>query len=297
MSELNDVHPYEPYHPLFGCQLKIRRAQVHLSELGNAIEEFVGSKPYESIHDFESEPGHHLARFNIAERPPLWWSPIIGDVVHNLRSALDHLAWQLVIRNGRNPESARSQFPIFTRDPFDLSAHDSPKEAKRARDAWRNQTRGMHRGDIKFLKGLQPYDSPDPVDEHPLARLNQFSNWDKHREFHFPGQVFMDYRFGATMKDVRITLLYLKPRGEALEDGEVIASYGVVATGDDPKLNMNPKIFFDVSFGEGSPLEGLGIKKTLPTLFTHVQDIILAFKERFDNQDFSPPSDIQTSRG
>jgi len=82
----------------------------------------------------------------------------------------------------------------------------------------------------------------------------------------------MNYHFGATMKDVRITLLYLKPRGEALEDGEVIASNGVVATGPNPKLNMNPKVFFDVSFGEGSPLEELGIKQTLPTLFNHVMD-------------------------
>lgn len=290
MSNLKALHPYDPYHQLAGCQLKMRRAQVHLGELGDAIDEFLGSKPYEAIHDFESKPGQHDARFKIGERPPLWWSPIIGDVAHNLRSALDHLAWQLVIRNGRNPESHRSQFPIETLDPFDPGIHGCPDAAKRARDRWKSQTRGIHKADVEFLKRLQPYNGPDLPDEHPLARLNQFSNWDKHREFHFPGQNFMDYRFRASMKDVRITLLYLKPRGEALEDGEVIASYGVVATGPNPKLNMNPKVFLDLSFGKGSPLEGLGIKKTLPALFDHVVDIILEFKDRFDRQDFSPPS-------
>lgn len=92
------------------------------------------------------------------------------------------------------------------------------------------------------------------------------------------------------MRDVRITLLYLKPRGEALKDGEIIARYSVVAAGPKPKLNMNPKVFFDVSFGEGSPLEGLGLKETFPALINHVMDIILEFKERFDFQDFSSPS-------
>lgn len=290
MNDRDAPHPYEPWHPLFGCQLKMRRAHVHLHELDNALEEFIGSKPYDVVYDFESEPDQHLIRFKIWERPELWWSPIIGDIVHNVRSALDHLAWQLVIRNGRNPQGARSQFPIFTRDPFDPTIYRCSKEAKRARVSWKNQTRGMHKADVELLKRLQPYNGPDSPHEHPLARLSQFSNWDKHREFHFPSQVFMDYCFAATMKDVRITLLYLKPRGEALEHGEIIASYSVVATGSKPKVNMNPKVLFDVAFGRGSPLEGLGIKETLPALINHVVDIILDFKERFDYQDFSPPS-------
>jgi hypothetical protein len=268
----------------------MRRAYVHIQDLYNAMETFIGSKPYEDVHDFESQPGQHLVRFKIWERPEPWWSPIIGDIVHNVRSALDHLAWQLVIRNGRNPKSARSQFPIVILDPFDPSVHRCPEAAKRARVSWKNQTRGMHKADIELLKRLQPYNGPDPPNEHPLARLSQFSNWDKHKEFHFPSQVFMDYHFRATMKDVRITLLYLKSRGEALEHDEIIARYGVVATGPNPKLHMNPKGLFDVAFGEGSPLEGLGIKETLPTLINHVMEIILGFKDRFDYQDFSPPS-------
>jgi hypothetical protein len=268
----------------------MRRSHTHFKALDDAIDEFTGRKPYEVVHDFESEPGNQLMRFEIRERPSPAWSPIVGDIVYNVRSALDHLAWQLVIRNERNPRSHRPQFPIFTRDPLDPSIYSDPEEAKRARVSWKNQVRGMHKADVELLKRLQPYNGPDSPDDHPLARLNQLSNWDKHREFHFAGQAFMDYRIGVkAMKDVRVKLLYLKSRGEGLKDGDIIARYGVVATGPNPKLDMNLKVFFDVAFGEGSPLEGLGIKETFPTLINHVMDIILEFKDRFTYQDFSPP--------
>ncbi len=290
MNNRNASHPYHPYHQLVGCQLKMVRANEHAKALNDAIDEFTGREPYEIVHDFESESGHHIARFEVRQWPPLWWSPILGDIVQNTRAALDHLAWQLVIRNERNPRSARPQFPIFTRDPFDPGIHDSPKQAEDALKSWKSQTGGMHESDITILKRLQPYDGLDSPDDHPLARLSQLSNWDKHREFHFVAQSFMDYRFGATMKNTRFKLLYLKPRGAMLKDGEPIARYDAVSTGPNPKLDMNLKVFFDVAFGEGSPLEGLGIKETLSAMGLYVSDIIMEFKDRFDNQDFSPPS-------
>jgi hypothetical protein len=64
--------------------------------------------------------------------------------------------------------------------------------------------------------------------------------------------------------------------------------------GPDPKLDMKlklfcEKLFCDIAFGKGSPLEGLAIKQALPALINHAFEIILEFKGRFDRQDFSPP--------
>ncbi len=282
------------HHRLYGCYLKLERAQTHFDALKNAIEEFRGGQPYEIVHNFEPESGHYVAWFEIRERPSPAWSPIIGDIVHNTRSALDHLAWQLVIRNGRNPVSARPQFPIFTRDSFDPSVHDSLKDAKRARVSWKSQTRGMHKGDVEFLKGLQPYNGPSNPGDHPLAQLNQLSNWDKHREFHFASQAFMGYIFSVkeTTRNALVRPLYFKPKGTMLEDGEIIARFDPFAVGPNPKLHMDLKVIFEVAFGERSPLEGLGIKQTLSAIGLYVSNIILEFNERFDKQDFSPPSGI-----
>jgi len=47
----------------------------------------------------------------IREDPPAEWSAIIGDAVHNARSALDHLAFALVEANGGSADE-NTTFPI-----------------------------------------------------------------------------------------------------------------------------------------------------------------------------------------
>ena len=44
-------------------------------------------------------------------KAPIQWSIRAGEFAYNLRSALDHLAWQLVEANGEEP-GGNSQFPI-----------------------------------------------------------------------------------------------------------------------------------------------------------------------------------------
>ena len=44
-------------------------------------------------------------------RADVEWSLILGDLLHNLRSALDHLAWQLVVDGGGTP-SQDTNFPV-----------------------------------------------------------------------------------------------------------------------------------------------------------------------------------------
>jgi hypothetical protein len=188
MSNPNVPHAYHPSHQLVGCQLKMTRAKQHIHALHDAIDEFTGRGPYEIVNDFKPEVSYYACRFKVRERPSLYWSPTLGDIVHNMRSSLDHLAWQLVIRNGRNPNSFRSQFPTFTRDPFDPSVHRCPEAAKRARVSWKSQTRGMPRSDVALIKLLQPYQRGKEAKSDWLARLNDLSNRDKHREFHFAVQ-------------------------------------------------------------------------------------------------------------
>jgi hypothetical protein len=42
---------------------------------------------------------------------------IVGDAVHNMRSALDHLACRLVERHSPGADLDRTAFPIWTDDP------------------------------------------------------------------------------------------------------------------------------------------------------------------------------------
>jgi hypothetical protein len=76
---------------------------VHLEFLNERVKSF--TKDLDS-YEVETKDDWQTAKVFVHGEPvPAVeeWGPIIGDVVHNLRSALDHLVWQLTIANGHTP--------------------------------------------------------------------------------------------------------------------------------------------------------------------------------------------------
>lgn len=265
----------------------MRRSDEHFDALQDSIHEFFGRDPYEVAYDLEPESNQYVVRVKVRERPPPEWSPVIGDIVHNMRSALDHLAWQLVIRNGCKP-FGKTRFPIFSRDPFDRSLYSKTKHWKNALNRWQTQTEGMHPRDIAFLKDLQPYQRMDDATPHPLDWLKEFSNWDKHRELHFATSAFVGPLFylKESSRNVAIQPFDVRLRGDVFEDGAEVARFEAVSLGCDPYVDVDIKVMYEVAFGEGSPLEGLWIKQTLLDIGQYVWDILLRFKIYFDGQMF-----------
>jgi hypothetical protein len=105
--------------------------------------------------------------------PPLFLGLILGDYVHNLRSALDHLAWQLVAEEDAPAlESERTarriQFPIY-----DSEERFASSEAVQHVGA-KTRTR---------MARFQPFKNTEEGTHlvNPLAILQALSNADKHR--------------------------------------------------------------------------------------------------------------------
>lgn len=91
---------------------------------------------------------------------------LAGDIIHNLRSVLDHLAWELADPMSR---SERTDFPIL--------------EVAREHDGTRLPAaiKGVHDHRIqKIVEAVQPYNRPNPS-ENFLWLLDQFDIIDKHR--------------------------------------------------------------------------------------------------------------------
>jgi hypothetical protein len=82
-----------------GAQLKIGRAIHHIEELNARVAGFENSEFYGLTIDRHPDPlEKNLVVLRIIEDAPVEeYAPIIGDAIHNLRSALDH-AWYQVIR-------------------------------------------------------------------------------------------------------------------------------------------------------------------------------------------------------
>jgi len=76
-----------------GPRLKIGRAYKHINEIQSLLIEFAASDFYSVRIDYDAEKRANTVCFEIDKlKFPLYDSALaIGDAIHNLRSALDHL--------------------------------------------------------------------------------------------------------------------------------------------------------------------------------------------------------------
>lgn len=99
--------------------------------------------------------------------PLLEWSSRFGDAVHNLRAALDLLAFELCHIEGASPEKPKQvSFPVLD---------DSGK--------WDKQTKALSSIPLSFLQriaNVQPWHTEDPA-THLLTLITALDNLDKHR--------------------------------------------------------------------------------------------------------------------
>lgn len=178
--------PSDDTPSLAGCYVKLGRAGKHRKELdaalGPALDLIRESVVVETTYDVDAKEFH----VKVAYAPPMpeGISAIAGDVLHNLRSALDYAAYQAVWKS-QGSRWDESQFPIATgRELF----------SRRDRDT-------MARLDTAFVTVIKRHQFfKDPNDyrleglaatqediwwlndtNRPLAVLQSLSNWDKHR--------------------------------------------------------------------------------------------------------------------
>lgn len=98
-------------NPLCDAFVKVDRAKKHLLEFEKRVGGFLGHSPYGITPHKGSDKRTFIFKLRISEEMPREFNAIVGDVIHNLRCALDHLAWQLVIFNDKSPDR-KVAFPI-----------------------------------------------------------------------------------------------------------------------------------------------------------------------------------------
>jgi hypothetical protein len=150
---------------LQSVELKIARAKEHLDSL-LTIERQLASSACDFLieHDPKSDTSSIVLKLPAIEpRVGL----IVGDCVHNLRSALDHIVYGMAERNtpGRSDSDRRAgMFPICD------TAQGFQRQVSKRR------LNGVLTGAVKLIEGLQPTDRTDP-----LWILGELDNFDKHR--------------------------------------------------------------------------------------------------------------------
>lgn len=150
----------------FGPKLKVVRAKHHVRDLETLFDNFVVNNPHRvNVHTHRDEPGVFL---DVVGAPlPNETASIIGDAIHNLRAALDHLAAEAV-RAGGNKPNRDTGFPIYLKEGDFGGA--------------KSKLAGAPQGFFDFVAGLRPYETC--TDGSPGNRrvwqLGQLDNLDKH---------------------------------------------------------------------------------------------------------------------
>lgn len=163
---------------LKGVRAKLRRAEEHnrclVTEFNAWIELYIKA----SMFNIWRDGVWYVVTVEPFPEPDIRFSTIAGDIIHNLRCALDHLVGQLVLRDGHEP-SWRTDFPIYdSQKSFfeEVKFRKSKPEHSVLYgitidgDAW------------TIIEGAQPYNST-PFFRSPLRVIKKFSNADKHRTF------------------------------------------------------------------------------------------------------------------
>jgi len=243
-------------HPLDGAFARVDRASSHLEELKSLIEVFRLEGENEFFRNRDPNPATAVYGFSMTsvERNivspaipvPVGFPIVVGDVVHNLRAALDYLVFELAKRDSHGVAQDHTQFVIETRvEPNDKRTF-----------ATRNKRflNGLSIPHIAALEGMQPQNGGAW-----LKTLSDISNQDKHREFIATGG-----RWEGSLTQVQ------GPSGSF--DGRPGKVFrGIGKNGAD--VYMEGKYTLDIQFPDG-----LSTVETLEMLRVKVRDTLEFFK-------------------
>jgi hypothetical protein len=243
-------------------------------------------------------------RATIRHAPPVEaWGVRIGEIVHDLRSALDHLVWQLTIANGHVPPP----FPLGTGDQwrrtgFPITDSSSGFGALDRRGGITSKPRS---GGINGLWGvrdrlrteiqrLQPWCCRKHPERTDLWKLQELWNIDKHRTVVAVGSVgrFIETlppQGGWVIPDAPEAWLFevlWRKRLGPFEDNAILATIrsGTVlstVTALQDYVNMHAIVSFDVAFEPTLPFQVRPVIETLNRLKNTVTAVLVQFESEF----------------
>ncbi|MEZ2345353.1 hypothetical protein [Microcoleus sp.] len=147
---------------------KINRAKEHHESLKTNVNEFLESANKSLTQSsYHSDDGLRvILRATCPLEVNLKISVIAGEIVHQLRSSLDHLLCALIYQAGHSP-GRTTQFPICT------SRESYEEQVKRGR------IKGVSPAAEKLIEQSQPFTNPTP-NETIINVVSTLNNWDKH---------------------------------------------------------------------------------------------------------------------
>jgi hypothetical protein len=263
---------------LDGPRLKIRRAKSEIECFSHAEEIFRQNTKYYIIRtNINPKSGNYIYRVRQeGPPPPLDWGIDIGEIIHNLRSALDYLVYQLALLKS-NTHTVGTQFPIFILGKTIRKIRGN--EIPCFKNRHRKMIGGLSSKHKAMIERLQPYHRWNRNQlsfggrrrcgprNSPIWWLHEINNADKHRIIQVvaikPAGMSAGY-WGDIMPSIKFNRCVLK-------NGAKIAECS-------PEVNMYPTIDPLIAFDDRCGVVArLGVYYVLNEIARTVDSIVDKF--------------------
>lgn len=231
-------------HPLDGARERLKRADENIKNLEREVAAFLAPAP-SVVFDVDFDKGEpiisdeyrqgteKIAKFLNDHEVPLRFRVLTGEIAHHLRSAFDHVAWQLSSPVFQAKSPHRIEFPVFRSDPG-LCGVTKNKICR-----YCGKVEGITSPTaLARIAALQPYLRAHP-DREPLWLIHDIDRTDKHRELIlaiYTGQLSVDAV--AQFPGVGVQLPWeIRPRNTRI-------------TGPPTKVEMKGKMTVQIALGE-----------------------------------------------
>lgn len=263
-------------------RIKLERADEHLQTVRVLLAEFLDSGPYSVISEPDPSGTGKLLRGRVPREPLPGWSAVIGDCLHNLRSALDNLAYRLA----GSAAGRQTEFPVFRNQTL---FNERTKAGHPTRRSGLAKMTGMSTGAQTTIKGLQPYNRPNrlPSRFEPLWLLQCLDIEDKHHALVLIAGAMEKavVRLPIGTPDLPFTASYTSLGVQPFKDGDILGRYpapvGVYARRGEVMLvpEYKPEVTFYVAFDPRGPAAKMPVLKVLGDCRMAVEEAILKLNQ------------------
>jgi hypothetical protein len=274
-----------PVHGLDGCLLRLRVANNQLDALKARIGDALKADPCRVVPDTKTKTGWVILRVKMGKYRDPRWGISAGEILHNLRAALDNLTWQVAHLNPKFvPPRTPRQFPIFLLKTTAKTDRKGKSISTFKKPGVTVQLKGIKRRHRTFFERQQPYKRWNGYKRDPLWLLKELNDADKHRVIHMTSYALFQAGIGVSPKHRHLVEEFrVRVRKRGFVDGAEVARFryaagvsGIVTVEVDHQFGV--EIRFDDACGDAARLVMI---KTLRAMIGRVGGIIASFAPLF----------------
>jgi hypothetical protein len=190
----------DPQHPFAGICEKLKRADEDIANLYSEAARFFESCEYPIIPNPNAKEWTDAVAYHQSLMIPVRFGVLTGEIVHHLRSCLDHVVWHFTAASYRMKYENFIEFPVCRTQPT----------GKDAIERYERKIGGITNANIrKIIDDAQPYQRGNDAADDPICIIHDMDRFDKHRELILmSGCAGIIFPAGTEVNVVRTVLKY-----------------------------------------------------------------------------------------